>query len=261
MADMSSQIPSGKPRSGAHPDNGVNNRWQSKMPQFNRVDDVLNSVVNHLGLDKRLREHTLINLWPTLISQFFSDRSRALFVDNEGTLVIAVKDASTGQELTLLSPQLTPKLKQLAANLNLAVKGLRFELKHFHQKQACEFVLADDPPPLPKPSDNELFALSLSKDDQNKIDQLKVDLASSATAGRLDSQINNVLTNEMQERIIGLFEKQLRLAQWKKEHNYPLCGRCHETAARLHTTNNLCDLCYFDSLSQAKANLNVSNVT
>ena len=93
-----------------------------------------------------------------LVSQFFSERSRALFIDNEGALVVAVKDASSGQELTLLKPQLLPKLKSLAANLNLTIKDLRFELKHFHQNATNPiFSPQRNNPELPEPSEDELF--------------------------------------------------------------------------------------------------------
>jgi len=62
------------------------------------VNNVLNQVMSKLGLDKRLREHTFLTLWPTFVNGAIADRSRPLFIDSDRNLVVSVADSATGQE-------------------------------------------------------------------------------------------------------------------------------------------------------------------
>ncbi len=77
------------------------------------VNQVLNKVVGKLGLDRRLKEHALMSLWPSVAGEMFATCSRPLFLDHEGNIVIAVKDASVGQELSLLKVDLAKKMRAM----------------------------------------------------------------------------------------------------------------------------------------------------
>jgi len=96
------------------------------------IDDVLSKLVSTMGLDRRLKEHALLNLWPIMIGPTFSEKSRPLFIDHEGNLVIAVKDASVAQELSLLKTEIIKKMRIAAHSMGLTINGMRFDLKHFY---------------------------------------------------------------------------------------------------------------------------------
>src|SRR5262249_29166343 len=104
--------------------------------QFKRAGQVLNRVLSKLGLDQRLRENTLMNLWPVLLGEPWASRSRCLFIDTQGTLVVSVADASTGQELSLMKSQLLRRVNAAAQSMSLNIKGIRFDLKHFYERAA-----------------------------------------------------------------------------------------------------------------------------
>lgn len=101
--------------------------------EFARVADVLNQLTLNLGLDRRLREHALMELWPTLAGDIFAKCSRPLFIDSASNLVVSVKDASVGQELSLTKRNLLPSLQRAAATLGLKINGIRLDLKSYHQ--------------------------------------------------------------------------------------------------------------------------------
>ena len=71
----------------------MNSRKERKRGSFATMSNLMNKLVVNLGLDQRLKEHDLLNLWPTLAGEVFADKSRCLFIDNERKLVISVKDA------------------------------------------------------------------------------------------------------------------------------------------------------------------------
>src|SRR5207253_8621975 len=104
-------------------------RSNNDTRKVNKLNAVLSRVLSGLGLDKRLREHTLVDLWPVLAGEPWSRKSRGLFIDHESNLVVSVADASTGQELSLLKPQLLKKINIAAKSMGFVIKGIRLDLK------------------------------------------------------------------------------------------------------------------------------------
>jgi len=199
-----------------------------------KASAAISKVLSSLGLDKRLREHTLVNLWPAIVGPTFSSRSRAMFIDTEKNLVVTVADASTGQELSLHKRELLKKLKSAGNAVGVAVEGVRFDLKQFYsQKLAESDTLALVPSRLPAPFPEDLEALELN---QEELSQLGAIAAATEDAAA-------------RERVMRLAEMQIKTAKWRKEKGYPLCSRCRASADYLHTAEALCDLCYLDSLS------------
>lgn len=206
---------------------------------LSRVDGVLSRVVHNLGLEQRLKERTLMDLWPTAAGEVLGDRSRCLFIDYKGTLVISVRDASTGHELSLLKPQLFKKMQVAARGLSIELTGLRFDLKHFH-KSEVDYTNLTSAPPLPEPSSEDLANIVLGESELNELQQAvsEFEHAQSRTIEDLPS------------RLAALFERQLRLKQWRKKHGYPVCSQCKDTTSQALGSAALCSSCYFNSLKR-----------
>src|SRR5579883_2844975 len=66
------------------------------------VNKLLPDVLSKLGLDRRLKEHAAMQIWISLLPGAILERSRPLFIDSQRNLVVAVADASVGQEISLL---------------------------------------------------------------------------------------------------------------------------------------------------------------
>jgi Dna[CI] antecedent, DciA len=238
-----------------------------------------------LGLDKRLKEHALLNLWPMMIGPVFSDKSRPLFIDHESNLVIAVKDASVAQELSLLKPEIIKKMRVAAHSLGLKINGMRFDLKHYYGGTPSlsdgERFQVHKQTRRAEPTPEELDEINLSESDRQELAALKAELpannssgsdilknlkvsdqsgesmciktpklsASSSTSGHDGSDAKDT---DLNNRIFYMFEQELKLRQWRRKQGFPLCPKCQQPTQSLHGAESLCADCYFTTLANAR---------
>jgi hypothetical protein len=201
------------------------------------VSSVLNRVLSKLGLDKRLREHTFLSLWPTFVPSQIADRSRPLFIDNERNLVISVADAATGQELSLMKSRIMTKLGPAARSLGIDIRGIRPDLKHYHAQSTMVYHPLASEERLPAHTEEELAQVKLSEEEQAQIDELAARLALEGT--KADAAAG----------MVRLFEREFRLRRWRLAHKYPTCDQCGNPVERLHpmkgTTDRVCIACLY----------------
>lgn len=213
-------------RNSARPSKSVYEKTRSGS-QLASINTVLNKVVSGLGLDRRLRENALISLWPQVVGDTLAAKSRPLFVDIERNLVVAAANGSVAQELSLIKPQLMQKLTRLAASLQVEVKGMRLDLKHFHRREDDDIV---EPAPVPPaiPQSEELEAIILTAAELSTLQQLAQELESQAEPETVRS------------RILRLCERELRIRSWRRAQNYGDCQVCGDPVPRLHDTDPAC---------------------
>jgi Dna[CI] antecedent, DciA len=185
------------------------------------VNSVLNKVLANLGLDRRLREHTFMTLWPTFVAGALAERSRPLFIDSSANLVISVADAATGQELSMLKGKLLSKVTATARSLNIDVRGLRLDLKHYHGVSTMPQIEQEPAPP--KPTQEELNTLTLTPGDMTAIEDLCRQL-------NADANVDEAL----RRRMVGLYESELRIRRWRFLKGFPVCPGCGNPVERLH---------------------------
>ena len=185
------------------------------------LNEVLTRVTSSLGLDKRLREHTFMSLWPTFVSPALSERSRPLFIDHERKLIVSVADSATAQELSMSKGKVVAKVAAAARSLNIEVQGIRLDLKHFHSRTTMPAL----PPEkhMPQPTSADLEAVVLNQVELEQINRLQSDLR--AKEGLDMARVG---------KIAAAFEHQLRLRRWLLAAGYPVCPRCGNPAQRLH---------------------------
>lgn len=224
------------------PDNNQPQRAKSvhkltKRPyrkEFAYVSDVLSKVSHSLGLDKRLHEHTLMSMWPGLVGAPVARRSRPLYIDAEKNYVVAVADAALAQELSLLKTKILSRLIPTARALGVTIKGIRLDLKNFH---SLEITGADENYKPRVPTDDDLEQVTLSDQDLGELAKVRAEL---------DSE-----TQPIADRILHIFEKELRLRRWRFVNGFPCCGLCGNPVERLHQLKELdkptyaCPTCYF----------------
>jgi len=202
--------------------------------KFANVGTVLNRVVATLGLDRRLREHALIKLWPSLVGDVFAEKSYPLFLDIEGNVVVATSDAATAQELSLKRRELLQKLKAVGKGLDLSIRGIRFDLKHFSSKRAAE---GQEMPAGYSPFQQLPEATAI------ELDQVVISDLQRQSLNGLEKSINEN-SFEFSERIKNIVEKQIRLENWRREKNFPTCKECGDPSPMLHLEKALCTTCY-----------------
>ena len=209
---------------------GPNRGIPAKKAGLASVDKLLPDVLSKLGLDRRLKEHALMQIWSSLLPGAILQRSRPLFIDSQRNLVVAVSDASVAQELSLLKGKILRTLIETARSLGVELKGIRIDMKHYHKtaepQEPERLVLA-------QPDDKALNSLVLESQRKHLLLELEDSLAASH-----DSVVKK-------EKVLHAFEMQLRLAQWRKENGYPLCEYCRNPVVRLYLfgTHKVCFNC------------------
>lgn len=208
---------------------------RKEKPQLSSVDKVLPEVLSRLGLDRRLKEHSLMQMWLSVAPAPIADRSRPLFIDSQHNIVVTVSDAAVAQEISLMKNQLIPHLSRVAKTLSLPFNGIRIDLKHYHQPKALEEAPAENP--LPMHTEKDLYEMHLTKYDNGLIQDLSNKLAEENTP------------SEIAAKVVKTFEYQLRLTQWRKLNGYPICRHCNNPVFRLHEKgpNKLCFNCMLEA--------------
>ena len=188
-----------------------------------------------------------MNLWPVLTGDALAKRSRPLFIDSEGNLVVAVSEAAVGQELSLLKPQIVARLRAAGQRLAVTVKGLRFDLQHFHAEEKrsqspdvhCQAAALL---PLAKvPTESDLASVTLNESDLYQLAELKESLKSYMPTSA-DGQ-----ERAMSDRIFALFEREVRTKRFLIVSGCPLCPGCENPVSHPHGPERLCSYCFFVS--------------
>lgn len=224
-------------------DTSANSAPRPRGPGLKRsltsVDQVLNKLVGKLGLDRRLKEHAFLSLWPTVVNSQLAAKSRPLFIDSQSIIVIAVKEAAVAQELSLMKTELLNKLRPLGQGLNIPVKGIRFDLKHFHTKEfSPESITPRQTTTIA--TDDDLAQVALSGSQLAEISELRRSLEEANAAP------------DKVHKMLAIYERELRLKRWRETQNFARCPQCAEPAEAFYGRSNLCRDCYFESMSTAR---------
>jgi hypothetical protein len=220
--------------------------FRRKSGNFSTMSNLMNSLVVKLGLDQRLKEHALMDLWPTIVGDAFATKSRCLFIDNERKLVVSVQDASAGQEISLLRREIMRKMQAAASGLGVKIEGIRFDMKHFYQGASAQSELSlPYERALPKPSPQDLQSVMLSEEEQEQINSMRRGPSdpSSVQGFELSTKMR------LSDRIATIFEHELRLKIWSSANGYPICAECSEPSILLHGADKLCAHCFYKSIS------------
>jgi hypothetical protein len=216
-----------------------------KQANFATMSNLMNKLVVKLGLDQRLKEHALMYLWPSVVGETFATNSRCLFIDNERKLVVSVKDASVGQELSLLRREILRKMQIAAHNLGVKIEGIRFDMKHFHHVEEAADAASTYAPSLPQPTPEDLQSVMLTEEELTEIEMLGA--GPSHPEVIRGSGFTSKLT--ISKRMASIFEHELRLKKWRAAKSYPICSACSEPAHQLHGDNRLCAHCFYKLIS------------
>ena len=208
---------------------------------FSDISRVLPQVLRKLGLDSRLKEQTFMNLWPHIVGHPFGTLSRPLFIDHERNIVVAVRDASTGQEMTFAKVQLLKAIRQAARGVGIEITGMRFDLKRYNEGPVDPIieVLPDPSHGLPEPSAEDLAAIVVTREQYEEI----------AALGLSYKEAQPDAADALVSRVQSLFEKEIRLRTWREGKGYPRCSKCGDVTPRLHGITLICAQCFAAGMS------------
>ncbi len=229
-----------------------NNGYRSRSSMTD-VSTVLSKVISKFGLEQRMKEHAFMSLWPDIVDDPFKKLTRPLFIDNEGNLVVSVKDSSVAQELSFQRGPLLKRLAPFARGVGLKISGIRFDLKHFregedsdylekalqsHKREearAASFVATDA----------DLAMVQLSEENQNELNTLKESLRRTEGGSEFERGIS--------ERMLKMYERELRLKLWREGKGLTACSQCGFVDTRLYGALAMCRLCHVWNLINGKS--------
>lgn len=103
----------------------MSNDERAKRPE--KLGDILASVLSQAGLTDRVAQAAVIQEWAKIVGPQIAMVTDPLFLQQDGTLVVAVKTHGWMTELSLHEPEL---LRQLNADATRPpVSGLRWTLR------------------------------------------------------------------------------------------------------------------------------------
>ncbi len=95
--------------------------------RFEKLGDVLSSVLKNAGLTERVAQAGVIQEWAGIVGPQIAAIADPIMLQTDGTLVVAVKTHAWMTELSLLEPEL---MRQINANKKRPpVTGLRWTLR------------------------------------------------------------------------------------------------------------------------------------
>lgn len=94
--------------------------------RFTRVGDILPAILKSTGLDRKLKEREILELWPEAVGPEIASRTEPIGID-KGVLHVYVEHGAWRQELHFMANDIVQKLHVRAPDVEL--KRIRFTAK------------------------------------------------------------------------------------------------------------------------------------
>jgi len=201
------------------------------------VNVVIGKVVKKLGIEKGIREATLINLWKDFIDEKYVNSSKAISIVhklNGDVLLVAVSSSIVSQEMFLKKSIILKKMAPVAHSLELNIVEILFStklwdevLKNFYSESKKEGVTDFF---IKNPSDNELRDIVLP---ENIISFIRNNISKQQFS-----------SSEFKDRLMNTIIRDLKIQIWRKNNGFPFCEKCGIPINYItRGKNNLCPAC------------------
>jgi predicted nucleic acid-binding Zn ribbon protein len=84
--------------------------------KYARIGDILPSVLRSIGLDRRLREHEILAIWPQVVGAEIAARTQPIKIER-GVLYVRVDHSAWMQELHFMEREILAKLRESAPDV------------------------------------------------------------------------------------------------------------------------------------------------
>lgn len=184
-----------------------------KYHNFDKLGDVLMTVAKKSGLDAGISQTVLLNVWAEAVGNRFKNTTKAVKIHNK-ILTIATKSPVVTQELSMFKTDILKKLDVLTKNLDIKIKEITFNHKIWDEinktyEEKTEFSYRKY---LPAPSDADLAKIELPANIKEEVENSFVGTEN--------------LSEEIKQRMIKTVLNDIKSQIWKRERNYPVCGKC-----------------------------------
>lgn len=203
------------------------------------ISTILNKFVKDFGIDKRLKERVLINIWPEIIGDTFADCTKAVSVIKKNgydVLLVGVSSPTVSQELYFFKKDLIKKISSITNMFEFNIQDIVFSQKVWKEEKRPEQLNtnSDDYVYIFKknPTEKELSAISVP-------DSILSDIK-----GSIETQ--NFTDDSQKNRLYETIIKDIKIQIWKKNNGFPCCENCGVPLNMyLPTEKNLCPSCKY----------------
>lgn len=204
---------------------------------FESLNNILDKVVKNLGIDRGLKQITLINFWPQIVGHRFEKTSKAVSVTRKhdcDVMVVAVSSSSVSQELVMFKNDIIKKMYPLSKALGFDIKDVIFSPKLWSQLHEEHFS--------PDESYSELYKKNPDEKDLEGI-EVPESIAESVIKS-VESQ--SFSSDELKRRMEKMILRDLKVQIWKKNNGYPFCAKCGiPVSYRNSAQETLCPACKY----------------
>lgn len=190
-----------------------------KNSDFEKINFITNRVAQELGVDRGLKEITLINLWPNIVGPRFKDKSQAVSVMKKNgfdALLVAVASSIISQELYMFKKDILRKLSPMAKSLGFSVRDVMFSAKLWNEVQEKNNIPEKQEETahyfVKTPSDEDIKYIHVP---ENIINSIKESM-----------KTQNFSTDEQKDRFLSVIVKDLKIQIWRKNNGFPCCKEC-----------------------------------
>lgn len=182
------------------------------------LNDVLKNVVKGLGIERRIKENTVLDLWPQIVGVKFQSKTRAVSFRqgrNGKILVVAVESSPFLQEIFLYKNEILKKLDNYTSPLGFKVVDIAFDTKLWNSIDYNNIEITQEEP----------FTLNLKQYTEEDLE--KIELPQSVI-NPVKASVDGLsfASDELKKTMINTTLRNLKIQIWRKENGYPCCEVC-----------------------------------
>jgi len=182
-----------------------------------KINSVLDEVAKALGIERGIKEITLINFWTEVAGERFINNSKALSVIKKGgydSLFVAVSSSSVSQELFFHKRNILTKLSPIAFSLGFRIKDIIINTKMWDE--------------INKQNDNKEEEITHFFVKNPKIEDLKDIKVPESIIDSIKESIEaqDFSIPELKDRILNTVIIDIKTQIWRKNNGFPSCSKC-----------------------------------
>lgn len=206
-----------------------------KEEKFIKVNNILDNIAHSLGIERGIKEITLLKYWEEFIDEKFKDKTKAVSVIKKGeydSIMIAVSSSAVSQELFIRKRNILNKISPIAFSLGFKIKDIIFNTKIWN-----DYNTENNKEP-------EKITHYLVKNPTQE--ELKDIIVPESIINNIKDSLNKDDFNlpEIKERLLNTIIFDIKTQIWRKNNGFPSCSKCGITINYFSfEEDKLCPVC------------------
>lgn len=191
----------------------------NKNQEIEGIKAITDRLAKQLGIERGLKEITLVSLWPDIVGPRFKDKSKAVSVMKKSgydTILVAVSSSIISQELFMFKKDIVAKISKTARSLGFNVTDIFFSVKLWEEVKNKQ-IKPD------KQEESAHYFVKTPTDEEIKHVIVPEDVVNLIKESIQDQKFSTI---EMKERMLSTIIKDIKIQIWRKNNGFPCCKNC-----------------------------------